>query len=72
MVRFSSLANWEDVMGKEHQSDRVLVEVDIATLERLLTCRAISVEEFRSVDTQGKHCLRKLFLSLLDRQLALG
>lgn len=58
-------------MEKQNQGGRVLVEVDIATLERLLARRAITVEEFRSVDTRGKHCLRRLFLSMLNRQLAL-
>lgn len=50
--------------------ERVLVEVDVNALERLLAHRAISIEEFRSVDAKGKHCLRDLFLCLLNRQLA--
>jgi hypothetical protein len=58
-------------MNNQDRSNRVLVEVDVATLERLLARRAITVEEFRSVDTRGKHCVQTLFLSLLNRRLAL-
>ncbi|MCW8195123.1 hypothetical protein F6455_10030 [Proteobacteria bacterium 005FR1] len=58
-------------MENQQTSGRVLLEVDIATLERLLARRVITVEEFRSVDRRGKHCLRRLFLSMLNRRLAL-
>lgn len=58
-------------MSEQDRSDRVLLEVEVSTLERLLARKAISVEEFRSVDSRGKHCLRRLFLSLLNRRLAL-
>lgn len=52
-----------------NREERVLVEVDVNALERLLAGKALSVEEFRSVDANGKHCLHDLFLSLLDRRL---
>lgn len=58
-------------MSGMHREERVLVEVDVNTLERLLARRAIAVEEFRSVDAKGKHCLHDLFLSLLNRRLAM-
>jgi len=51
-------------------TDRVLLEVDMFTLRRLLERRAISAEDFRSVDNAGKRQLQSLFLTLLHRELA--
>lgn len=59
------------MMSVQNRGERVLVEVDVHALERLLARKAITVEEFRSVDANGKHCLHDLFLSLLNRRLAM-
>lgn len=50
--------------------ERLVLEVDVGALRRLLRRRVISAEEFRSVDRVGKQRLQQLFLHTLSHELA--
>ena len=52
------------------EEERVLLEVDIKALQRLLKCKSISVREFRGGNSAGKQCVQRLYLNLLSWQLA--
>ncbi len=47
----------------------ILLEMDIATVGRLLQSKAVSVEDIHSVDSNGKRRLRGLLLEILKREL---
>ncbi len=59
----------KDVLGGRTEG-RILLEVDIKALQRLLKCKSISVCEFRGVSNTSKQCVKSLYLDLLNRELA--
>ncbi len=59
-----------ETISIEKEEQRILLEVDVKALQRLLGCKFLSVCEFRCVNNTGKQCLQSLYLDLLNRQLA--
>lgn len=49
--------------------DRILLEIDVETLNKLISCRALCASEFSCVDSQGKRCMQQLFLQQVSRKL---
>lgn len=56
-------------MALNQQGARVLLEVDVAALQRLLRCQELSVSEFRSVNSDSKRCVQSVYLELLNQRL---
>lgn len=69
-VETSTLGRCSSIETIEKPEQRILLEVDIEALQRLLGCKFLSVCEFRCVNNTGKQCLQSLYLDLLNRQLA--
>ena len=44
---------------------RIQVEIDERALKRLMSQKRLNVEEFRCLNREGKHYLKRLFLEMM-------